>query len=190
MRGTGQRRGTAPSWTAAGRVTGAMTVAVLAVVAVGGWSVVSTVTARPVLENVMFVPGGAVHVDAVYSAGRPRHRMPGMGMDNDPVPADKRRVSLDVTLVADDGDEALDYTVRGFALALDGEPPLRPHKSVLPGTSVPPGTQLAGTLVYDVPRDARAGELRFAGTGTGAAAVVLPPEGDSVGGHGGGGAHH
>jgi hypothetical protein len=99
-----------------------------------------------------------------------------MGTNNDPVPDGMRRVSVDVTLLADE-DEALAYASDKFTLTVAGSDPARPHNDVLPGTSLPAGTSMTGTLIFDVPQDATTGSLSFDdGPGT---AVTLPPESES-----------
>jgi hypothetical protein len=103
--------------------------------------------------------GGTVHVGQVHAAAPPQHAMPGMGTDDDPVAEGRRRVTLDVTLVADD-DATLEYSVGRFALDVGGQR-MTPHRAVLPGRAVPAGAQLAGSLVFDVPHGARTGVLTF-----------------------------
>jgi hypothetical protein len=141
------------------RATG---IAALAVLAAAIWSL--TATAGTAM-------GGTVHVGQVHAAAPPQHAMPGMGTDNDPVAEGRRRVTLDVTLVADD-DAALEYSVGRFALDIGGHR-VTPHRAVLPGRAVPAGAQLAGSLVFDVPDGARTAVLTF-GSKPGTV-VQLPP---------------
>lgn len=124
--------------------------AALAVLLVAVWSL--TVTTGP-------ATGGSVHVGQVHAAAPPRHAMPGMGTDDDPVAEGHRRVTIDVTLVADD-DATLEYSVGRFALDVDGRR-LPPHRAVLPGRAVPAGARLTGSLAFDVPDGARSGVLTF-----------------------------
>jgi hypothetical protein len=151
--------------------------AALAVFAAGAWSLTVTTATPTAGATELAVPGGAVHLGPVHAAAEARHGMPGMGTDNDPVPAGKRRVTIDVTLVASD-DADLEYSVDRFDLAVDGAH-LRPHRAVLPGYLVPAGTRLSGSLVFDVPDAARTGVLRFAG-GDGTV-VRLPAENEHSG---------
>jgi hypothetical protein len=138
----------------------------LAVLVVGAAS--SAVFAQ---DHQLSVHGGTVHVERVLAAAPPRHAMPGMGTDNDPVPDGKRRVTVDVTLVADDR-ESLQYSVDRFSLDT-GDADARPHRAVLPGTTVPAGAQLSGSLVFDVPTGATQGVLTFSGR-PGGTVVTLP----------------
>jgi hypothetical protein len=123
--------------------------AAVVLLALGGWSLTAT-AAQP----------GTVHVGQVHAAAPPKHGMPGMGSDNDPVAEGKRRVTVDVTLVA--ADAALDYAVDRFSLTV-GDDRIQPHRAILPGRSVPAGAQLSGSLVFDVPDSARHGVLALAG---------------------------
>ncbi len=119
------------------------------------------------------VDGGLVHVDGALSAARPQHAMPGMGSDEDPVADGDRRISVDVTLRAVAG--PMSYTADGFVLEVDGEPAKHlSHRDILPGTELPEGTQLSGTLMFDVPADATTARLAYRGEG--ATTVVLPAE--------------
>ena len=94
--------------------------------------------------------GGFAHVDQVVSAARSHHAMPGTGTANDSVAAGERRVSVDLTLFAT-GDEPLEYHVGDFEMAVPGGSPRRPRRAVLPSRSLPFGTQVSGTLDFDVP---------------------------------------
>jgi hypothetical protein len=98
--------------------------------------------------------------------------MPGMGTDNDPVAQDERRISVDVTLRADQ-DATLEYVATRFRLAPEGESARRPHKLVLPGEELPPGTSMSGTLIYDVPKDTTTAVLAYGKSRT---SVVVPKE--------------
>jgi hypothetical protein len=146
--------------------------AVLAVLVAGVWTLAGA-GAAAAGSGPLVLDGGVVAVERVVAAARPAHAMPGMGTDNDPVPAGKRRVSVDVTLQAT-GDRPLAYTVDRFTLDVPGAGPLRPHKAVLPGRALPAGTQLSGTLIYDVPDDATTGVLAYDGGAP--VRVALPAE--------------
>jgi hypothetical protein len=154
--------------------TAAAYVTALAVVAAGAWSAFTATADGP-----LSVPGGTVYVEQVHTAAPSRHAMPGMGTDDDPVPGGRRRITVDVTLVA--GKETLDYSVRGFRLDIGGEQ-LEPHRAVLPGTAVPAGTQLSGSLVFDVPADATDGVLTLSGQREGTV-VTLPQAADGHSAH-------
>src|SRR5215218_4544609 len=111
----------------------AIVAAVAAILLAVAWSLTSAPRA-----------GAAPRVDQLMMAGGIA------GTDNDPVAAGERRVSVDVMLYAR-GDEPLEYHVGDFAIAVPGGSPRRPRRAVLPGRWLPSGTQLSGTLVFDVP---------------------------------------
>jgi len=111
----------------------AIVAAVAAILLAVAWSLTSAPRA-----------GAAPRVDQLMMAGGIA------GTDNDPVAAGERRVSVDVMLYAR-GDEPLEYHVGDFAMAVPGGSPRRPRRAVLPGRWLPPGAQLSGTLVFDVP---------------------------------------
>jgi hypothetical protein len=154
-------------------IPAAVAAAVLAVLAGGAWAVASAPPPAAGPGRVALPDGGVVTVDQVVSAARPRHAMPGMGTDNDPVADGQRRVSVDVTLRTSAG-QSLTYAVNRFSLAVPGAKARKPHRSVLPGKSLPAGTQLSGTLIFDVPVEAGTGVLAY--NGGGSTEVVLPPE--------------
>jgi hypothetical protein len=148
--------------------------AVAAILLAAGWSL--TAAPRPDVApraGELAMAGGIAHVDRVVSAARPQHAMPGMGTDNDPVAAGERRVSVDVTLFATD-DEPLEYHVGDFEMAVPGGTPRRPRRAILPGRSLPSGTQLSGTLVFDVPDTTT--RVRLSYDGSPGTDVVLPRE--------------
>lgn len=145
-------------------------VVVVLFVAAWSWTARPAVTAGP---GEVALDGGVARVEQVASAARPQHAMPGMGTDNDPVAEGERRVSIDVTLLAT-GDEGLGYAAEGFRLEVPGTEPRAPHKSVLPGSELPAGTSLSGTLVFDVPVAATAAQLSYDGLGS--TSVALPAE--------------
>lgn len=147
---------------------------VLVMLSAATWSTYHAMTAGPVPgPDELALDGGLVRVDGVVSAARPGQAMPGMGTDKDPVADGHRRVSVDVTLVA--GARPMEYAARLFALTVDGEPAVRlTRRDVLPGELLPERAWMSGTIMFDVPRDAVAGELSY--DGRGAVAVELPPE--------------
>lgn len=147
--------------------------AMAGVIALGGWSLTATADAAVSADGQFAVPGGTVRVDSASSPARPRHAMPGMGTDNDPVAEGRRRVTVAVTIAATDGDRPVRYAADAFSLRVGGEP-LAPHRSILPAGTLPVGAHVTGALVFDVPADSRTGVLAFAGGG--AARVDLPAE--------------
>lgn len=160
------------------RTLAAVSVGVLAVLLLATWSVAQGWGRGPVAgPGELAVGGGLLRVDGVVAAAPPRHAMPGMGTDDDPVPDGHRRVSVDVTLMA--GTQPVAVDTDRFALAVDGEPADHlTHRDVLPVEELPAGTRLSGTLVFDVPEDAAAGTLSY--DGSGATEIVLPPVAESV----------
>lgn len=158
-------------------VSALVAVLAAALLVAAGWSFVAARAAVPLVPagpGEVSLPGGVAQVDGVLSAARPRHAMPGMGSDEDPVAEDERRVSVDVTLVA--GGAGLRYDVEDFRLEAGGRT-VAPHRAVLPGERLPAGTWLSGTLVFDVPVEALEGSLSYGDGPT--LAVDLPPEGST-----------
>ncbi|MEV4656512.1 hypothetical protein [Micromonospora sp. NPDC049301] len=151
----------------------AVAAGVAAVLAGAAWAVASAPPPDAGPGRLALPDGGVVAVERVTSAARPRHAMPGMGTDADPVAEGERRVSIDVTLRAS-ADQPLAYAVDRFSLQVPGAIARKPHRSVLPGTRLPAGTQLSGTLIFDVPVEATTGVLVYDGGGN--TEVVLPPE--------------
>jgi hypothetical protein len=154
--------------------------AVLAVLAGGAWAVASAPPPAAGPGRLALPDGGLVTVDQVVSAARPQHAMPGMGTDADPVADGERRLSVDVTLRAS-ADEPLEYLIDRFSLDVPSADARKPRRAVLPGTRLPAGTQLSGTLIFDVPVEATTGVLAYDGGGS--AEVVLPPETAAPDGH-------
>jgi hypothetical protein len=155
--------------------------AVLGVIAVAVWSLVWAVGREPDLgPGKVAMDNGLARVDQVVSAARPGMAMPGMGTDDDPVAKGMRRVSVDVTLQATEEDP-LRFTVDRFSLQAPGRDATQPHRAVLPESELPPGTQLSGTLVFEVPVDAATAVLTYGG-GDGTE-VALPAEEAGETGH-------
>ena len=162
-RSDARRRGS--RWAVAGGV--------LAVLAAALWSMTAVSGAvSPAGPGELGLVGGVVHVDGVVSAARPQHAMPGMGTDDDPVAEDERRISVDVTLRADE-DDTLEFAAERFRLSAAGGPAAAPHKLVLPEEALPPGTSLSGTLIFDVPKDATSATLAYGDSRTD---LTLPAE--------------
>jgi hypothetical protein len=148
--------------------------AVTAILVGAAWSLTSAPPPTVALRaGELALPNGLARVDQVASAARPQHAMPGMGTDNDPVAEGDRRVSVDVTLRAT-GDDPVEYDADDFQLLVNGNSATKPRRAVLPGSVLQAGTQLSGTLVFDVPRSAT--KARLAYDGQASAEVTLPPE--------------
>ena len=159
-----------PVWRRAQVPAAVLGVVLLVAAAVWSLSAARSLTADPMSVT---VGSGVGHVEQVLSAARPQHAMPGMGSDDDPVAADERRVSVEVTLQAT-GDAPLRFAVDDFALRVPGGAERPPHRSLLPESEMPPGTTLSGVLVFDVPRDAKVALLSY-GDGR-AIELTLPAE--------------
>jgi Domain of unknown function (DUF4352) len=172
---TRRRSATAPTASAPHEVRSMVGIAtgVLVILLLAAWSFAQGWGRGPVAgPGQIALDGGIVRVDGVVSAARPQHAMPGMGTDNDPVAEDERRISVDVTLRADE-DATLEYTADRFRLVVPGGTAQAPHKLVLPEEELPPGTTLAGTLIFDVPKDATSATLSYGESRT---TVELPAE--------------
>jgi hypothetical protein len=158
-------------------------VAVVSVVALAVWSLVWAAGQEPDAgPGRVALEEGVVRVDRVTSAAAPGMAMPGMGTDDDPVAEGMRRVSVEVTLQATE-DDPLHFSVDRFSLAPPGGDATTPHRSVLPESVLPPGTQLSGTLVFEVPDDAATAVLSYDGGDS--TEVALPPEETGAPGHAG-----
>ncbi|TRW44714.1 hypothetical protein [Georgenia yuyongxinii] len=149
----------------------AVAAAVLAVVAGAVWALTAPPPRPAAGPGELALPGGLVRIEQVVSAARPMHAMPGMGIDQDPVADGERRISIDVTLYAID---TMPYEIDAFVLHIDDVGALTPHRAVLPGNELPAGSQLTGTVIFDVPEDATSGRLSYGGKG--ATDVPLPRE--------------
>jgi hypothetical protein len=172
------RRPSAPAPTAAERhevrsMTG-LVAGVLVILLLAAWSFAQGWGRGPVAgPGQIALDGGIVRVDGVVSAARPQHAMPGMGTDEDPVAEGERRISVDVTLMTGTGD--LDLDAERFGLTVDGEAAAHlTHRDVLPADHLPAGTQLSGTILFDVPADATTATLTYDGAGS--TDIVLPAE--------------
>ncbi|MEJ5867094.1 hypothetical protein WDV85_04980 [Pseudokineococcus sp. 5B2Z-1] len=157
----------------------------VAVLAGAAWSLVAGPPRRAasLAADELPVGDGVARVDAVIAAAAPMGAMPGMGTDPDPVPEGLRRVSVELTVRAPEG-EALPLGADGFALAADGVEPVAAHRAVLPSDDLPPGAQVSGVLVFEVPEGAAAGDLAYDGGAP--LPLELPAEDGRTAPHGGG----
>lgn len=170
----------------------ALSIGVAASLAAGAWGIVSTlgVEVPPArVGETVEVPGGLLRVDGAT----PEHmaamqadkfaasgmNMSSMGMDM--APEGQRRLTVDVALAAEGG--ALSYSPNDFRLAGDGIEEVEPIRETFEGETVPAGAVISGTLVFQVPEDAKELELSFDG-GRPVALDLPPATGDEGHGHG------
>ncbi len=174
--------------------------ATVAALVAGGWGVLASLNAEAPPARIgqgVAVPGGSLRVDAVL----PEHMAPmqsqkfaasGMSMSSmgmDMAPEGYRRFAVDVTLSADEGGE-LGYSPQDFQISGEGmKKEVGPIRHQLDGQTIPPGSSIAGNLVFQVPE--KASELRLIFDGGQPVALDLEPAiGDhSHGGHRGGHDH-
>jgi hypothetical protein len=179
---TRRRSATAPTASAPHEVRSMVGIAtgVLVILLLAAWSFAQGWGRGPVAgPGQIALDGGIVRVDGVVSAARPQHAMPGMGSDEDPVAEGERRISVDLTLMA--GTDAMDFDVERFGLTVDGDDAAHlTHRDVLPGDHLPAGTQLSGTILFDVPADATTATLTYDGAGS--TDIVVPPESEQEAG--------
>lgn len=114
---------------------------------------------------------GWVRVTSYVDRTMAAMRMPGMATmpDPDPVADGFTRVSIGVELAA--GERPLPWRPKDFVVTGQGTEALTPHDLDLGDGVVPPGSRVAGGLIYDVPEEATDLVLAFAG-GT---AIPLAP---------------
>jgi hypothetical protein len=176
---------------------------VVAVLAAGGWGLFgSLATESPParLGEAVQVPGGLMSVDRAY----PWHMAPmqmgkfanaGMNMGGstnmDMPPEGQRRLNVAFTLRAEAG-AGLSYSSEDFRISGEEMKETGPYQSKLEAGAVPAGSALSGSLIYQVPEEARNLMLSF-GDGGRKVALDLKPVTESNGhlegaGHSGG--HH
>jgi hypothetical protein len=114
----------------------AVAAGVLAILLLATWSFAQGWGRGPVVgPGELAVDSGIARVDGVIAAAAPKHAMPGMGTDTDPVPEGMRRISLDVTPAAKDW-----LTLTGYDPAYGARPLRRLVQSAI-------GDQLAKALL-------------------------------------------
>ena len=155
-----------------GPLAGALILLVaLAAVAAGGWGMLSSLAAEAAparIGEAVEVPGGLLRVDAVtpeYMAPMQSDKfaasgmsMSAMGMDM--APEGKRRIAVDVSLAAEKS--GLPYSPERFRIAGEGMEETGPIRDQLGAGAVPLVSAISGTLIFQVPEDAKELELRFA----------------------------
>ncbi len=115
-------------------------------------------------------PGGFYRVDAVGDRAL-AHKM--IGMDPDPVPKGFRRLGVDVTL-AGESSAGLDVGPDRFAVVGAAMKPAGPIRARLDDGLLAQGSQISGSLVFEVPEKAADLQLRFEGGSHGVALPVGP----------------
>lgn len=172
----------------------------VAVLAAGGWGVVSSLNTEAPPARVgeaIGVPGGQLLVEEVT----PEHMasmqmgkfaqagmsgMSSMGMDM--APEGQRRFVVDVTLAAERGD--LSYSSEDFRISGKGmNKEATPIRSQLDAGTIAAGGAISGSLVFQAPQEASALMLSFGEEGP-KVALDLKPDAESNGhAHGGGQSH-
>ncbi|QIN81022.1 hypothetical protein GBA65_21495 (plasmid) [Rubrobacter marinus] len=170
-----------------------LVLATVAALAFGVWGFSSSLAAGPAPASVgedVEVPGGLMRVDGVT----PEHMAPmqmdkfakkGMnmsGMVSDMTPKGYRRFSVDFTLVGQ-GSAGLDYSVDRFRATGEGTKETKPLRGELEPGTVPQGSAVSGTMIFQVPEEAKGLKLSFGG-GT-PVALDLEPGSSEAGDHGG-----
>ena len=139
----------------------------------GGWGFLSSFGAEAVPSRVgemVEVRGGLFRVDKVapgnmqpaHEEGKPAESgtsMPGSGMDM--APEGQRSFTLDVTLIAREGD--LPYSGDRFRLSGEGIKESGPVRNQLNAGTVPQGSAVSGSLVFQAPEEAKGLRLSFDG---------------------------
>ncbi len=178
-----------------------LAVLTLAVLAAGGWGLLSSLSAEVPsraarVGEPVEVPGGSLLVGSVT----PEHMAPmqskkfaasGMGMSSmgmDMAPEGQRRFAVDVTLAAERGD--LSYSPEDFRISGKGmNKEAGPIRSQLDAGTIAAGGAISGTLVFQAPQEASALMLSFGEEGP-KVALDLKPDAESNGhAHGGGHSH-
>lgn len=169
--------------------------ATVAVLIAGVWGFSSSLAAGPApvrTGEAVEVPGGLMRVDKVT----PEHMAPmqmdkfakkGMnmsGMVPDMTPKGFRRFSVDVTLVGQESG-GLAYSVDRFRISGEGTKETKPLRGEFEPGTVPEGSVVSGTMIFQVPEDAKGLRMSFDG-GTPVALDLKPGKA----GNGGSGEDH
>jgi hypothetical protein len=141
----------------------AFALTVLAALAAAGWGVIySLATEAPPARvgEMVEVPGGLLRVDNVTpehmaSMQMGKFAQAGMGgmssMGMDMAPEGERRFVVDVTLGAQDGD--LSYSPEDFRISGEGVKQGAPIREQLDSGTIPAGSAISGSLVFQVPEE-------------------------------------
>ena len=158
----------------------------------GAWGTFASIGAEPPAAKIggwVDASGGLLRVDRVAPESMAAMQMgkfaeQGMSMGSatgmDMAPDGQRRFAVDVTLAAPEDGE-LAYSTDEFRLTGAGLEGTGPHRDTLSEGSIPAGSRVSGTLVFQAPEDADGLELRL---GEGGDPVALPLE--PISGNGGG----
>jgi len=171
----------------------------VAALAAAGWGVIYSLlnTEAPPARvgETVEVPGGLVRVDSVS----PEHMasmqvgkfaqagmagMSSMGMDM--APEGQRRFVVDVTLGTKDGD--LSYSPEDFNISGEGVKKSAPIRDQLDSGTIPAGSAISGTLVFEVPEETTKLMLSFGDDGQKVALNLNDSGAHSHGGAAAGGA--
>lgn len=175
------------------RLAGLLLAAVaLAAVAAGVWALLPSSSPPAAMGETVEVAGGTLRVDAVtpetmapmqadkFAASG--MNMSAMGMDM--APEGERRFTVEVTLEASGGD--LGYAAEDFRVEGEGTEPSAPIRGTPESATVPDGAAVSGTLLFQVPEEAKDLTLVLDG-GRPVALDAGPPAGEDR--HGGGHEH-
>jgi hypothetical protein len=164
-----------------------LAIAVLAVVAVGLWGVVTTRflghAGHPQVGDVVEFDGGSLRVDAVLDVDLSAP-MSGPGMNMGPssgvpdIPDGTRWVTVDLTMAAP-SDGALRIDPDLFLVAAEDGVAAGPVALDDGGSLVPAGARMSRGFTYQVPEDSRLLEFRAPGAGD----PVMLPLGDAPAPH-------
>jgi hypothetical protein len=118
------------------------------------------------------VPGGWLTVRDVSNRAIDHKAMAGMQTmpDPDPVPKGYVRLTVDLSLAA--RKETLRWKPADFTVEGNGVGVVRPHRAQLGDGVIPEGTQVAGGLTFEVPKEARQLKLSFRDRGS--VSLTLP----------------
>ncbi len=170
----------------------AFALTVLAAFAAAGWGVIysSLNTAPPArVGETVEVQGGLLRVDSVS----PEHMapmqmgkfaqsgMPGMSsMGMDMAPEGQKRFVVDVTLGADNGE--LSYSPEDFRISGEGVEQSAPIRAELDSGTIPAGSAISGSLVFQVPEETKELLLGFGDEGQKVALTLDESDAHSHGG--------
>lgn len=150
-----------------------LALAVTVALVVGGWGMISSLAAGAPPARIgepVEVPGGLLRVEEVTPENMAPMQMgkfanQGMSMSGsipDMTPDGQRRFSVDVTLASAESG-SLGYSTEDFRLTGEGMKETGPLRSKIGAGSIPAGSAVSGTLVFQVPEKAKDLEMSFDG---------------------------